>query len=49
MLLPDLFHDDFRQRSYKDWYEVLVKLLKKTAGSLQKRTANAKAKNCREQ
>ena len=27
MLLPDLFHDDFRQRSYHDWYEVLVNLL----------------------
>ncbi|MCH7673672.1 hypothetical protein IIA28_11545 [candidate division KSB1 bacterium] len=44
MLLPDLFHDDFRQRSYHDWYDVLVNLLKKTAGSLQKRTATRKQK-----
>ena len=49
MLLPDLFYADFRRRPYHDWQEVLVNLLKKTAGSLQKRTATAKTKNCKEQ
>ena len=44
MLLPDLFHDDFGQRPYHDWHEVLVNLLKKTAGSLRKRTATRKQK-----
>lgn len=44
MLLPDLFDGDFRRRPYHDWQEVLFNLLKKTAGSLQKRTATRKQK-----
>ena len=43
-MFPDLFENDFRGRPYHDWYKILVNLLKKTAGYLQKRTATRKQK-----
>ena len=45
MLLPDLFHDDFGQRPYHDWHEVLVNLLKKTATRKQKIVKSNKNKD----